>query len=109
MVQPQRTAPGLPSPPRHKALQDSNRHSWSRPWTRTDEDGGSTLGKGPRPTPCTISVTGGRALSERNKPHFHASPPAAPFAVDTAPALIKCAVVGKTLSLSQEGTQAFIS
>lgn len=30
MVQPQRTAPGLPSPPRHKALQDSDRHSWSR-------------------------------------------------------------------------------
>ena len=30
MVQPRRTAPGLPSPPRHKALQDSDRHSWSR-------------------------------------------------------------------------------
>ena len=30
MVQPWRTAPGLPSPPRHKASQDSDRRSWSR-------------------------------------------------------------------------------
>ena len=52
MVRPQRTAPGLPSPPRHKALQDSNRHSWSRRGHGHMRMEGPRWGKGRAPPPA---------------------------------------------------------
>lgn len=51
MVQPQRTAPGLPSPPRHKALQDSDRHSWSQRGHGRMRMEGPRWGKGRAPPP----------------------------------------------------------
>ena len=74
MVQPRRTAPGLPSPPRPKALQDSDRHSWSR---RGHERMRMRVWAGERAAPLPpppISITGGQAPSRsRLRSHQNAT------------------------------------
>lgn len=72
MVQPRRTAPGLPSPPRHEASQDSDRHSWSR---RGHGRMRMRVWAGGRATPPpSISITGGQAPSRsRLRSHQNAT------------------------------------